>query len=145
METLKVKKNNEEGYYYISSKLKSGQVITMFFSKYNGDLFDNIESYYIGLVIGKSRKQCCSWYKSESNYIGLELKGNGSGFETYVFARNSLRYFEDYIAKKMYPRKIKMVITGADERRFQVYKNVLTSNRFNYVDDGWQALVKVLN
>lgn len=145
MRKLKIKKNNVDGYYYISNKLKSGQVITMYFSKENGDLFDSVESYYVGLVIGKSRKQCDSWFMSKSNYIGLELKGNGSGFDTYAFARNSLRFFEEYISKKLYPRKIKIVVTGADERRFQAYKNVLTNTRFNYVEDSWQALVKVLN
>ncbi|WP_323709451.1 hypothetical protein [Mammaliicoccus sciuri] len=145
MRNLKIKKNNHDGYYYISNKLKTGQVITMYFSKENGDLFDSVESYYVGLVIGKSRKQCDSWFMSKSNYIGLELKGSGSGFDTYAFARDSLRFFEEYISKKLYPRKIKIVVTGADERRFQAYKNVLTSTRFNYVEDSWEALVKVLN
>lgn len=145
MKKLKIKKNNDDRYYYISKKLTTGQVITMYFAKYNGDLLDSVENYHVGLVIAKSRKQCDSWYMLKSNYIGLDLKGNGSGFETYVFARDSLKCFEEYITKKMHPRKIKIVITGADERRFQVYKNVLTNSRFNYVEDGWQELVKVLN
>lgn len=124
--------------YWRSKKLSNGQTAVMFFSRQCGAG----EMYDVGFVVGKNRKQCMSWYKGGTSFLDGKMSGNNTNvIELYRFATSTLKDFEEFISS--IKSNITIRIEGADDRRFNLYKRVLTKKEFGY-DIGYDVLIKKL-
>lgn len=116
------------GTYYKSTRLSNGQSVVMFFSRREDegkDVFD------IGLVVGKNRKQCMSWFFGETTFLDGRVTGKQTNpKEIYNFAIDSLVRFQEYIVG--IKGSAILVVGASDGRRFKIYKKILTKELFGF-------------
>jgi hypothetical protein len=142
MKLHKIKEKGNNTTYYYSAQLGSQSAILAFNILTSSE---DHEDWSIGMAIARTRKQALHWYLGESKIIDNQETGKDL-FALYVWAKNILPQIEKDILSLSAPEKrISIIIQGADKRRFNVYKRVLT--KFGYEEKTYvfkHAMVKTL-
>lgn len=102
-----------------------------------------VRVYHLGFGVGNNRKQVSEWMFNGKQYINNKITGTDS-IKFLIWAKNQILEFEEFIKGKYNVGKIKIVIEGLDNKRFNVYKKGMT--KFGYEDlDNWnKKLIKII-
>lgn len=127
--------------YWTSTTINNKSCIIAF-CKYKGDNLNETNVYSVGFGIGSNRKQVLNWLFGRNNFIDMKITGDGS-LKPLIWAKNMLFEFEKFIVNNNKNEVIKIVVSGADERRYKVYKSYLIKHGYKS-NIGDNELTKIL-
>jgi hypothetical protein len=118
--------NNHHKYHNVHKTLSNGQHVGMYirktkvrglFSKHDNC---NYEFYNIGLIIGKSRRQCNDWFYSRGKKNRKRIKGistGNCGLEGLRFAFNEIKNLQQSLKKGEF-----ILVGFTDNKRKSAYR-----------------------
>lgn len=134
--------DSESEGYYRRHRLSNGQFCQIAFYR---EEYSRATEYYVTFAVADKKKHLNGWFnQSKDDRISCKCTGR-CGIEALAWARNVILDFENwvYINKN---EDTKIVVEGADSRRFRLYQKALSQYGYNKVrtPDGW-AMVKFIH
>ncbi len=100
--------------------LRNGLVASIYFELHkNVDVEDfSYNCWYVGLCIGKRRRDNNDWWTGKKTFQSLDVTGDG-GLEGLVWAKNQLKAFEERFSSGDVQL---LIVEGTDSRRLSAYR-----------------------
>ena len=114
--------------YWTSTKINKKSCVISFY-RYKGDNDSESRVYTVGFGIGSNRKQVLGWLTSNKSFIEMKITGTGN-LKPLIWAKNMLFEFEKFIISNNKNETIKIVVSGADNRRYKAYKSYLIKHGY---------------
>lgn len=122
--------------YIDRTQLSNGQTACIVFDKYYMSDSNDI-AFNVVFAIANKKKQIRQWMNG-TGYGSLDMQITGNcGIEGLAWAAARLKEFESIckVRYASYTRKVLIIITGSDMRRYKTYARYLTKHGYREAND----------